>query len=44
MEFLRQNGLPMAEVNRKIHIPVVEATVRYVKAARLDDLLQVRWG
>ena len=41
VEFLRQNGFPMAEVDRKIHMPVVEATVRYVKAARLDDLLRV---
>ena len=42
VEYLRQNGLPMAEVDRKVHMPVVEATVRYVKPARLDDLLRVR--
>jgi acyl-CoA thioester hydrolase len=42
VEFLRQNGLPMSDVNLKIHMPVVEATVRYVKPARLDDLLQIR--
>ncbi len=42
VEFLRQNGLPMAEVDRKIRMPVVEATVRYAKAARLDDPLRVR--
>lgn len=42
VEFLRQNGLPMSEVNRKIQMPVAEATVRYVKPARLDDLLRVR--
>ncbi len=42
VEFLRQNGFPMAEVDRKIHMPVVEASVRYVRAARLDDLLRVR--
>lgn len=42
VEFLRQNGFPMAEVDRKVHMPVVEASVRYVKAARLDDLLRVR--
>jgi acyl-CoA thioester hydrolase len=41
VEFLRQQGLPMAEVDRRIHMPVVEATVRYVRPARLDDLLDV---
>ena len=42
MEFLRQQGLPMSEVDQKVHLPVVEATVRYVRPARLDDLLDVR--
>ena len=42
VEFLRQAGLPMSDVNQKVHMPVVEATVRYVKPARLDDLLDVR--
>jgi acyl-CoA thioester hydrolase len=42
VEFLRQQGLPMAEVDRRIHMPVVEATVRYLRPARLDDLLDVR--
>ncbi len=42
VEFLRQQGLPMSEVDQKIHLPVVEATIRYVKPARLDDLLEVR--
>jgi acyl-CoA thioester hydrolase len=42
VEFLRQQGLPMAEVDQKVHLPVVEATVRYVRPARLDDLLDVR--
>ena len=42
VEFLRQQGMPMSEVNQKIHMPVVEADVRYVKPARLDDLLDVR--
>ncbi|MGH7318973.1 MAG: acyl-CoA thioesterase [Candidatus Rokuibacteriota bacterium] len=42
VEFLRQNGFPMSEVDRKLHMPVVEASVRYVKPARLDDLLRVR--
>ena len=42
VEFLRQQGLPMSEVDRRVHLPVVEATVRYVRPARLDDLLDVR--
>ena len=42
VEFLRSQGLPMSEVNEKVHLPVVEATVRYVRPARLDDLLDVR--
>lgn len=42
VELLRQRGLPMSEVDRRIRMPVVEATVRYVKPARLDDLLRVR--
>jgi acyl-CoA thioester hydrolase len=42
VEFLRQHGFPMSEVDRKLYMPVVEATVRYHKPARLDDLLQVR--
>jgi len=42
VEFLRQNGLPMSEVDRRIRMPVVEAGVRYVKPARLDDLLRIR--
>jgi acyl-CoA thioester hydrolase len=42
VEYLRQHGLAMSEVDRRIHMPVVEATVRYVKPARLDDLLEVR--
>jgi acyl-CoA thioester hydrolase len=42
VEFLRQNGYPMAQVEEKIHMPVVEALVKYSKPARLDDLLEVR--
>src|SRR5262245_46542446 len=42
VEFLRQHGWAMAEVDRKVHMPVVEATVRYVKPARLDDLLRIQ--
>jgi acyl-CoA thioester hydrolase len=41
VEYLRERGLPMSEVDRRIHMPVVEAHVRYVKPARLDDLLEV---
>jgi acyl-CoA thioester hydrolase len=28
VEFLRQHGFPMSAVNRKVHMPVVEASVR----------------
>jgi acyl-CoA thioester hydrolase len=42
VEFLRQHGFPMSAVDRKVHMPVVEASVRYQKPARLDDLLRVR--
>jgi acyl-CoA thioester hydrolase len=42
VEFLRQQGLAMSQVDRQIHLPVVEARVRYRKPARLDDLLEVR--
>ena len=42
VEFLREHGLPMRDVNEKVHLPVVEATVRYVKPAYLDELLDVR--
>jgi acyl-CoA thioester hydrolase len=41
VEFLRHQGFPMSEVDQKVHLPVVEATVRYVRPARLDDLLDV---
>jgi acyl-CoA thioester hydrolase len=42
VEFLRQQGIPISEVDQKVHLPVVEAMVRYARPARLDDLLQVR--
>jgi acyl-CoA thioester hydrolase len=42
VEYLRQAGMAMSDVDRKIHMPVVEALVRYVRPARLDDLLDVR--
>jgi acyl-CoA thioester hydrolase len=41
VEYLRERGWPMSEVDRRVHMPVVEAHVRYVKSARLDDLLAV---
>jgi acyl-CoA thioester hydrolase len=41
VEYLRQRGHAMSDVNEKIHMPVVESSVKYVKPARLDDLLRV---
>ncbi len=41
VEYLRQHGMPMSEVDRRVHMPVVEAFVKYVKPARLDDLLAI---
>ena len=41
VEYLREKNLPMSLVNERIHMPVVEAFVEYVKPARLDDLLEV---
>ena len=41
VEFLRECGLPMSLVNERVHLPVVEAFVKYVKPARLDDLLEI---
>ena len=41
VEYLRERGLPISEVNKRVHLPVVEALVRYVKPARLDELLEV---
>jgi len=41
VEHLRQHGLPMSVVDKRVHMPVVEAYVKYVKPARLDDLLEV---
>ena len=42
VEFLRQQGLAISDVDQRIHLPVVEALVRFRKPARLDDLLEVR--
>ena len=41
VEYLRQLGRPMSEIDRQVYLPVVEAHVRYLKPARLDDLLEV---
>ena len=41
VEYLREKSLPMSLVNRRIHMPVVEAFVKYVRPAKLDDLLEV---
>ena len=41
VEYLRERGLPMSQVDKRVHLPVVEALVRYVKPARLDELLEV---
>ena len=41
VEYLRDAGWPMSAVNERVHLPVVEAFVRYVKPAKLDDLLLV---
>jgi acyl-CoA thioester hydrolase len=41
VEYLRQHGLPMSVVDKRVHLPVVEASVKYVRPARLDDLLEV---
>ena len=42
VEFLRQQGHAMSEIDQKVRLPVVEATVRYHKPAVLDDLLEAR--
>src|SRR5256712_13929048 len=42
VEFLRQQGHAMSDVDQKVHMPVVEAVVRYHKPALLDDLLEAR--
>ena len=41
VEYLRQKNLPMSAVDKRIHMPVVEVFVKYVKPAKLDDLLEV---
>ena len=34
VEYLRERGFPISEINERIHLPVVEALVRYLKPAR----------
>ena len=41
VEYMRERGLPISSVNTRIHMPVVEAYVKYLKPARLDDLLEL---
>src|SRR5258705_4829720 len=41
VEYLREYGWPMSRVNERVHLPVVEAFVKYVKPARLDELLEI---
>jgi acyl-CoA thioester hydrolase len=41
VEYLREHGWPMSQVDKRIHMPVVEAYVKYIRPARLDDLLEV---
>lgn len=42
VEYLRRQGMTIAEIDEKVWMPVVEASVRYLRPARLDDLLDVR--
>lgn len=42
VEWLRALGCPVREAEaRGVHLPVVEARVRYLQPARLDDLLEI---
>jgi acyl-CoA thioester hydrolase len=41
VEYLRERGLPMSVVDRRVRLPVVEAFVKYLKPAKLDELLEV---
>ena len=41
VEYLRACGWPMSRVNERVHLPVVEAYVKYIRPARLDDLLEI---
>ena len=45
VEAMRQIGADYTSVVRRgVHLPVVEATVRYLQPARFDDLLLVHVG
>ena len=42
VEWLRALGCPVREAEaRGVHLPVVDARVRYLQPARLDDLLEI---
>ena len=41
-EFLRELGVPYGEIEaRGVHFPVVEATCRYARPARYEDLIEI---
>jgi acyl-CoA thioester hydrolase len=43
VEWLRALGCPVKEAEaRGVHLPVVEARVRYLQPAHLDDLVEIR--
>src|SRR6266481_5179137 len=42
VEYLRQAGMTIAEINDEVFLPVAEASVKYHRPARLDELLEVR--
>ena len=42
VEYLRTQGMTIARINEKLWMPVVEATVKYIRPARLDELLDIR--
>jgi acyl-CoA thioester hydrolase len=45
VELLREIGLPITEVEaRGVLLPVVEAHLKYLRPARLDDLLEISLG
>jgi len=42
VEYLRQAGMTIAQVNERVFMPVAEASVKYHRPAQLDELLEVR--
>lgn len=42
IEFLREGGWGIREVEKEVFLPVIEASCRYKKPAILDDLLLIR--